>query len=139
MAAEKSVTELLRKCSCHEPWFVELLLYMEDKLPRGPGEEDQQGAPLIPAAAREQFVEHQEGVKKVRCRKEEFAATDLGATEMVQAELEYHKVLHPAARQHAGALRALYRRLVSSKAVMEALQVAVDIETYLETRAGFLQ
>jgi len=69
---------------------------------------------------------------------EEIAASDLGTKKMVQAGLEYHKVLHPAARQHARALRALSGRLVSSKSVLESLQVAMDIETYLETRAGFL-
>ena len=43
---------------------------------------------------------------------EEIAASDLGTKKMVQAGLEYHKVLHPAARQHVRALRALSGRLL---------------------------
>ena len=139
IAADKHLTELLRKYRCQEPWYVELLRKMGGKLPRSPDEEDQKGAPLTPAAAREQFDEHREGVEKVRHLNEEIAAMNLDAQEMVTAELDYHDVLHPAARQHARALRAFSRRLVPLKPVTEALRVAVDIETYLETWAGFLQ
>jgi len=90
MAAEKSVTGLLWKYSCHEPWFVELLHYMEDKV------QARRIRKAHPShlRRREQFVEHQEGVEKVRRRNEEIAASDLGTKDMVQAGLEYHKVLH---------------------------------------------
>lgn len=97
MVAEKNLEELLRKYRCQEPWFRELLRHMRDKLPQGLGEEDQEGAPITPAAARKQLVEHREGVEKVRRRDEEIAATDLGVMERIQAETEYHDVLHPAA------------------------------------------
>lgn len=139
LEAETRLMELVRQYRSQEPWFIELLHYMDGRLGQAEEEEDKDEASLLPATAREQFVEHRGGIEEARRRNEAIITADLGVREMIQAELEYRESLHPAARQHARALCALSRRLASSKAVIEALQLAVEVETYLEMSALFLQ
>jgi len=60
--------------------------------------------------------------------------------EIITAERVYVDVHAPGARQHARALRALSRRLVMATQDVPPpiLRLALHIQEFLETRAGFL-